>query len=100
VRDISDYTIRNNLGHDFFMWSTLHLQFMWSTTPRGSYELGQVDLLIEICQFAGQLDQVQKHLFEHLLKRLCCFKLFNYFLYFFYNFFLCHSLWKPSENQT
>jgi len=73
----------------------------------GSYELGLVDLPIEICQLADQLNQVQNHLFEHLpiledpsLLLLCCFKLFNYFCTFLFNFILCYSPWKPTKNET
>jgi len=35
---------------------------------RGCYELDPVDMPIEICQLTGQLDQVQKHLFENILR--------------------------------
>ena len=63
-------------------WSNLK-QSSWNTFPfiimlqiwfrRGSCELDPVDLSIKIFQLTCQLDQVQKHLFEHLLISLKTF---------------------------
>jgi len=48
-------------------WNTLSFIIMLEIWfRRGSCELDPIDMLIEICQLAGQPDQVQKHLFEHL----------------------------------
>jgi len=69
---------------------------------RGSYELDPVDLPIEICQLACLQDQVQKHLFEHrprILCCLCCFKLFTYFIYAFFNFFSMSSSMKTLQKH-
>jgi len=77
-------------------WNTLSFIVMlqiWFW--KGSYELDPSALPIEICQLAGQLDRVQKHLFEHYPRILCCFKLFTYA---FFNYFLCHLTWKSCKN--
>jgi hypothetical protein len=61
---------------------------MWIKIRRGCCELDIVALSIEICWFAGQLDQVQKHLLDHLpfhhhFSYYIVFTLLNYVIYFF-----------------
>jgi len=55
---------------------------------------------IEICQLAGQLDQVQKHIFEHLPRRfiisvIMVFKSFIYVLYFIFIFYVISHENRP-----
>jgi len=71
----SSCTDNRNMSVGKEEWSNSK-QSSWNTLPfiimlqiwlrRGCCELDPVDLLIEICQLTSQLDQVQKHLFEHI----------------------------------
>jgi len=83
--------------------NTLSFIMLQICLQRGCVELDPVDMPIEICQLEGQLDQVQKHIFEHLLRNFITYiiMVFCDVEFCFVPFsFLCHSPLKSSKNQT